>query len=84
MSCQIIAFPAAQRRVQIVQAAKMLNETHGEAANQAWKALMRSLAEQLGAMGVSAGEVRHQVLEFQAAVQLELMAHTSGDQSRPA
>ena len=55
----------------------MLNETHGEAANEAWRRLMRSMAEQLTAMGISTGEMRQQVLEFQAAVQLELQAQAA-------
>jgi hypothetical protein len=54
----------------------MLNETHGEAANDAWKILMRRLADELAAMGLSTGEMRRQVLEFQAAVQLELHTYS--------
>ena len=76
MSGQVVAFPAAHLRAQILAAAKMLNETHGEDANTAWKSLMRSMAEQLTSMGLPAGEMRRQVLEFQGAVQLELMAQS--------
>ena len=72
MSCEIVAFPAARRRSRILDAVKMLNETHGPAANEAWKLLMRKMAEELIAMGVSNGDMRQQVLEFQAAVQLEM------------
>jgi hypothetical protein len=74
MTSQIISFPAARRRAQILEAAAMLNEIHGPAANVAWRSLMTSLAEELRAAGISDGEVRQQVLEFQAAVQLELRA----------
>lgn len=35
---------------------------------------MRDMAEQMTAMGISKGEMRRQVLEFQAVVQLELRA----------
>ena len=72
MSNEVIAFPSARRRAQVLQAVKMLNETHGEAANEAWRSLMRSMADQLTSMGISTAEMRRQVLEFQAAVQLEL------------
>ena len=79
MSCQIVAFPAARRRAQILQAVEMLNETHGAAADEAWKTMMRSMAQQLIDTGLSNGEMRQQVLEFQAAVQLELMAQSASD-----
>lgn len=84
MSGQIISFPAAQRRVQIQQAARMLNETHGEAAATAYKILVRKMADEMTAMGISQGEMRRQVLEFQAAVQIELMAQSNAEQSQPA
>lgn len=74
MPCEIVAFPAARRHSRILDAVKMLNETHGPAANEAWKLLMRTMAEELVAMGVPQGEMRRQVLEFQAAVQLEMQA----------
>jgi hypothetical protein len=54
----------------------MLNETHGDAANEAWRSLMRTMADQLTAMGVSKEEMRRQVLAFQAAVQLELLVQS--------
>lgn len=78
MSAQLIAFPAAQRTAQVRNAARMLNETHGEAANEAWKLLMRSMADELIAAGLSTGEMRRQVLEFQAAVQFELHGRSTG------
>lgn len=74
MSCEIVAFPAARRRSRILDAVNMLNETHGPAANEAWKLLMRGMAEELTAMGCSTEDMRRQVLEFQAAVQLEMQA----------
>jgi hypothetical protein len=74
MAGQIVSFPASKRRAQVLQAAKMLNEVHGPAANAAWKSLMADMAEQLLATGISNGEMRQQILEFQAAVQLELRA----------
>jgi hypothetical protein len=83
MLCEIIAFPAARRRSRILDAVKMLNETHGAAANEAWKLLMRSMAEELVAMGVSNGEMRQQVLEFQAAVQLEMQAQFAEELMAP-
>ena len=76
MSNEVIAFPSARRRAQVLQAAKMLNETHGDAANQAWRSLMRGMADQLTAMGVSTEDMRRQVLAFQAAVQLELLVQS--------
>jgi hypothetical protein len=80
MSCDVIAFPAARRRAEILEAVKLLNETHGEAANVAWRSLMTRMAEELTAMGLSNGEMRRQVLEFQAAVQLELQAQSAPDE----
>lgn len=74
MAGQIVSFPASKRRAQVLQAAKMLNEVHGPAANTAWKSLMTDMAAQLLATGISDGEMRQQILEFQAAVQLELRA----------
>lgn len=74
MSGHIVAFPASRRRAQVLRAARMLNQTHGQAANEAWKSLMGSMAAELTAMGVSTGDMRQQVLEFQAAVQIELRA----------
>lgn len=74
MSGQIVSFPTSKRRAQVLHAAKMLSELHGEAANKAWKSLMTGMAEQLLAMGISTGEMRQQIMEFQAAVQLELRA----------
>jgi len=81
MSGQVIAFPAAHLRAQIVDAARMLSETHGEAANTAYRALMRSMADRLIAMGLSQGEMRQQILEFQGAVQLEMMAQCEREQA---
>jgi len=81
MSGQVIAFPAAHLRAQIVDAARMLSETHGEAANTAYRTLMRTMAERLVAMGLSQGEMRQQILEFQGAVQLELMAQCEREQA---
>ena len=74
MTSQIISFPAARRRADVLQAARMLNETHGPAANEAWRALMSGLADELRATGIPEAEMRRQVMEFQAAVQLELRA----------
>jgi hypothetical protein len=37
---------------------------------------MRTMAERLIATGLSDGEMRRQILEFQGAVQLELMAQS--------
>jgi hypothetical protein len=74
MSGQIISFPASRRRAQVLRAAKMLAELHGEAANLAWKSLTKTMAEELLATGISTGDMRQQILEFQASVQLELRA----------
>lgn len=76
VSKKVIAFPSARRRAEVLQAAKMLNETHGDAANRAWRSLMRDMADQLTAMGVSTEDMRRQVLAFQAAVQLELLVQS--------
>ncbi len=83
MSANVIAFPAAQRRTQVQSAVKMLNETHGAAANQAWKLLIHKMSDEFVAMGLSSGETRRQVLEFQAAVQLELRAQSEPDAFSP-
>jgi hypothetical protein len=77
VSNEVIAFPSARRRADVLEAAKMLNETHGEAANEAWRSMMRTMAAQLTAMGIPAGEMRQQVLDFQAAVQLELRVQSA-------
>lgn len=70
----LVAFPVAARRHQVRQAAEMLNSTHGEAATVFWKSLIRSIADQLAAAGIPPEEVRQEVLQFQASVQLELQA----------
>lgn len=72
MTFHAIAFPAARRRSEIEQAARMLNETHGPAAVAAWKELAQSMAVRMRAMGVAEDEVREQILAFQTAVQIEL------------
>ncbi|MDB5553662.1 MAG: hypothetical protein JWL86_3646 [Rhizobium sp.] len=72
MTFHAIAFPAARRRSEIEQAARMLNETHGTAAVAAWKELAQSMAVRMRAMGVAEDEVREQILDFQTAVQIEL------------
>ena len=72
MTFHAIAFPAARRRSEIEQAARMLNETHGTAATVAWIELARSMAMRMRTMGVAEDEVREQILDFQAAVQIEL------------
>ena len=83
MSAHLLAFPLAQRHAEVRSAVRMLNDTHGEAANEAWRNLMRKMAEELVAMGFSTGEMRRQVLEFQAAVQLELRAQLAPDRVSP-
>jgi hypothetical protein len=54
------------------EAAEMLNRTHGEAAVAYWKTLVRSIADPLIAIGIPEDDVRREILEFQASVQLEL------------
>lgn len=72
MTFHAIAFPAARRRVEIERAASMLNEIHGAAAAVAWKELVQSMAAGMRAMGVAEDDIREQILDFQAAVQIEL------------
>jgi hypothetical protein len=72
--CTIAVFPMPARRQEIRRAAETLNRTHGEAAVVYWKALVRSIADQLSDVGIPAEQVREQVFEFQAQVQQELRA----------
>ena len=74
MTGQMIAFPTSRHRVQVLRAAHTLAELNGEAANVAWKSLVSTMSEELLANGVSAADMRRQILEFQAVVQLELRA----------
>ena len=66
-------FPLHLRRDLVREAAENLDRTHGNAAADYWRSTCRGLAADLMAKGCPEHEVREQVMDFQAAVQVQLL-----------
>ncbi|KPF42390.1 DUF6074 family protein [Rhizobium sp. G187] len=69
----IAFFPLASRRDLVRRSAVELDKLNGHAAEQFWKATCRGLGQELLALGCPDDEMRAEVMDFQAAVQIELM-----------
>ena len=69
---EIIAFPLAARAGDVERCARELDGIHGGAAVDYWKAECRRLARQLSTLGLPEEEIRHQILTFQAEVQIAM------------
>lgn len=66
-------FPLHMRRDLVRNAAHDLDRHHGEEAVRFWKATCRALGADLVARGCPEDEMRMQIMDFQVAVQMELM-----------
>ena len=69
----VMAFPLASRRGVVRRCAAELDAVHGDEAVAYWRGTCRSLAEDLTRLGCDEEDVRLQILDFQAEVQLEMM-----------
>ncbi|MGV1753239.1 DUF6074 family protein [Agrobacterium sp. CG674] len=70
---EVIAFPAKNRVADIKRCVQALQVTHGEEANRFWRDECRALATRLTNLGYDEPAMRHEVMEFQAAVQSQLL-----------
>lgn len=68
----VIAFPIKNRLGDIQRCAEMLDKLHGQQAEVFWREECRALADSLIAIGYDDGAMRHEVMEFQNAVQSHL------------
>lgn len=66
-------FPLASRRDLVRRSAQALDRLNGRAAEQFWISTCRALGQELLAIGCPEDEMRADVMDFQAAVQMELM-----------
>lgn len=72
---QVVSFfPLACRRDLVRRSAEELDSHHGQAAADYWRNTCRRLGDNLLAQGCADDEMRQQILDFQSAVQAELMA----------
>jgi len=69
----IAFFPLASRRDLVRRSAIELDRLNGYAATEFWKATCRGLGNELLALGCPEDEMRGEIMDFQAAVQVELM-----------
>jgi hypothetical protein len=74
MRSKVVAFPVRNRLGDIKRCAAMLDSLHGVEANDFWRTECRALAAKLTALGYSDAAMRHEVMEFQSAVQSALLA----------
>ncbi|WP_234902621.1 DUF6074 family protein [Agrobacterium larrymoorei] len=69
---EVIAFPAKNRLRDIQRCVQMLGNLHGIEANSFWRDECRALAAHLTNLGYDDAAMRHEVMEFQDAVQMQL------------
>lgn len=69
----IAFFPLASRRDLVRRSAEELDTCHGPAAVDYWRTTCRALGAELLALGCPEEEMRAEIMDFQAAVQMELM-----------
>jgi hypothetical protein len=69
----IAFFPLANRRDLVRRSAIELDRLNGYAATEFWKTTCRGLGNELLALGCPEDEMRAEIMDFQAAVQIELM-----------
>lgn len=67
-------FPLSCRKDLVRRSAEELDRHNGQAAVDFWRATCRLLADELIAQGCPEAEMRQQIVDFQAAVQAELLA----------
>lgn len=71
---EVIAFPVKNRVRDIKRCVETLEALHGAEADRFWREECRALARHLTALGYDDAAMRHEVMEFQNAVQIELWA----------
>ncbi|GEO86810.1 MULTISPECIES: DUF6074 family protein [Alphaproteobacteria] len=69
----IAFFPLASRRDLVRRSAVELDNCHGSAAVDYWRSTCRALGAELLALGCPEEDMRAEIMDFQAAVQMELM-----------
>lgn len=72
-SPSIAFFPLASRRDLVRRSAVELDRLNGRTAAEFWKNTCRSLGHELLALGCPEDDMRAEIMDFQAAVQMELM-----------
>jgi len=80
MRSEVIAFPAKNRTGDIKRCADMLNNLHGQEATAFWRSECRAMAAHLVTLGYDDEAMRHEVLEFQNAVQAELWSNSQTEE----
>lgn len=75
-------FPLAYRQDLVRRSAEALDTYHGNAAIDFWRQTCRALGAELIARGCPEEEMRLQILDFQAAVQVELLEMHRAEMAR--
>ncbi|MGX5668432.1 DUF6074 family protein [Rhizobium daejeonense] len=78
----IAFFPLTGRRDLIRRSAVELDRLNGHHAVKYWRSVCRSLGDELLALGCPEEEMRAEIMDFQAAVQAELMWLHRGEEAR--
>lgn len=78
---EVIAFPAKNRVRDINRCVQMLEVLHGAEADRFWRDECRALAAHLTDLGYDDGAMRHEVMEFQNAVQMQLWAASQTEEA---
>ncbi|MEJ8307540.1 DUF6074 family protein [Agrobacterium larrymoorei] len=78
---EVIAFPVKNRIRDIQRCVDMLETLHGDQANRFWRDECRALAAHLTALGYDDAAMRHEVTEFQDAVQTQLWAQSQTEET---
>ncbi|MDO9418573.1 DUF6074 family protein [Pararhizobium sp.] len=79
-SRNVVPFPAAKRKSAVRLCAEILDGKQGKEAETYWRTECRSLATRLQVLGCSPEDISAHVMDFQDAVQIELMnLHSSDD-----
>ncbi|WP_306928331.1 MULTISPECIES: DUF6074 family protein [Agrobacterium] len=78
---EVIAFPVKNRVRDIQRCVDMLETLHGDQANRFWRDECRALAQHLTELGYDETAMRHEVMEFQNAVQTQLWAQSQTEEA---
>lgn len=78
---EVIAFPVKNRVRDIQRCVDMLETLQGDQANRFWRDECRALAAHLTELGYDDIAMRHEVMEFQNAVQAQLWAQSQTEEA---
>lgn len=82
-AAKIAFFPLASRRDLVRTSAEKLDQCHGPDAVQFWRTTCRALGAELLSLGCPEDTMRAEIMDFQEAVQFELMRlHGEGGVAR--